>query len=259
MLQGVSVVRCIPCLVGLILMGLPIAASSQTETVLYNFPGSPTDGFQPAGGLVLDSSGNLFGTTAAGSETLCDLGEVYGCGIVYELVVKSPNVYTEKVLYSFGSNSPTSDGASPLAGLIVDGSGNLYGTTTYGGYGGSPVCLVDVGVDGCGTVFELVKSSGVYTENLLYTFMGTDGAYPFAGLTRDSSGNLYGTTLSGGACGHGTVFELVYSSETYTEKVLYSFGCTSGDGWAPYAGLVMDAAGNLYGTTERTDKNSGSL
>ena len=118
-------------------MGLPIAASSQTETVLYNFPGSPTDGFQPAGGLVLDSSGNLFGTTAAGSETLCDLGEVYGCGIVYELVVKSPNVYTEKVLYSFGSNSPTSDGASPLAGLIVDGSGNLYGTTTYGGYGGS--------------------------------------------------------------------------------------------------------------------------
>jgi uncharacterized repeat protein (TIGR03803 family) len=193
MLEGVSVVRCIPCLVGLILMGLPIAASSQTETVLYNFPGSPTDGFQPAGGLVLD------------------------------------------------------------------GSGNLYGTTTYGGYGGSPVCLVDVGVDGCGTVFELVKSSGVYTENLLYTFMGTDGAYPFAGLTRDSSGNLYGTTLSGGACGHGTVFELVYSSETYTEKVLYSFGCTSGDGWAPYAGLIMDAAGNLYGTTERTDKNSGSL
>ncbi len=249
MLRSAASVTCIPYLLGLILIGLPIAASSQTETVLYSFPGTPTDGFQPAGGLVEDNSGNLFGTTVSGSDTLCDLAEVYGCGIVYELV-KSPNGYTEKVLYSFGSSSPTSDGASPQAGLIMDALGNLYGTTTFGGYGGSSVCLIDVGVDGCGTVFELVKSSGAYTENLLYTFMGTDGAYPYAGLTMDSSGNLYGTTLSGGACGNGTVFELVYSSGIYIEKVLHSFRCTSSDGSAPYAGLVMDSAGNLYGTTE---------
>lgn len=246
MLRSVASVRCILCLLGLILMGLPIAASSQTETVLYSFASTPTDGFQPAGGLVVDSSGNLFGTTFSGSETLCDLGEVFGCGIVYELV-KSSNGYTEKVLYSFGSSSPTSDGASPQAGLIMDALGNLYGTTTYGG---SSQCFIDVGVDGCGTVFELVKSSSGYTENLLYTFTGTDGAYPFAGLTMDSSGNLYGTTYSGGACGLGTVFELAKSSGAYTERVLHSFGCTSTDGRDPYAGLIMDAAGNLYGTTE---------
>ncbi len=239
--------RCIPWLLELILMGVPVAARSQTETVLYSFASTTsTDGFQPAGGLLLDSSGNLFGTTVSGSHTLCDLAEVYGCGIVYELV-KSSNGYTEQVLYSFGSSSATTDGASPEAGLVTDAAGNLYGTTTYGG---SPNCLIDIGVDGCGTVFELVKSSNGYTENVLYTFTGTDGAYPYAGLTMDSSGNLYGTTYNGGACGLGTVFELAKSSGAYTEKVLYSFGCTSTDGWYPYAGLIMDAVGNLYGTTE---------
>ena len=247
--RGSVNVRRIPWLLGLILMGASVPARSQTETVLYSFGRTPSDGFGPAGGVLVDASGNLFGTTTSGSQTLCDLAEVFGCGIVYELV-KSSNGYTEKILYSFGSSSPTSDGASPQAGLIMDASGNLYGTTTYGGYGGSPVCLIDIGVDGCGTVFELVKSSSGYTENLLYTFTGTDGAYPYAGLTMDSSGNLYGTTYGGGACGHGTVFELASSSGAYTEKVLHSFGCTSTDGWDPYAGLIMDASGNLYGTTE---------
>jgi uncharacterized repeat protein (TIGR03803 family) len=230
----------------LILLGVSVPARSQTETVLYSFGSTPTDGYYPMGGLVVDSSGNLFGTTAEGSDTLCDLAEVYGCGIVYELV-KSSNGYSEKVLYSFGSSSPASDGASPQAGLIMDAAGNLYGTTPYGG---SPNCLVDIGVDGCGTVFELVMSSTGYTENVLYTFTGPDGATPYAGLTMDSSGNLYGTTYNGGACEHGTVFELVKSSGGYTKKVLYSFGCTSTDGWYPYAGVTIDAVGNLYGTTE---------
>jgi len=239
-------VRRITCLFGLILLGMSVAARCQTESVLYNFGSTPTDGYQPSGGLLMDSSGNLFGTTVAGSDTLCDLAEVYGCGIVYELV-KSSNGYAEKVLYSFGTTSPTSDGASPFAGLIVDTTGNLYGTTTYGG---SPNCLIDLGVDGCGTVFELVKSSSGYTENLLYTFTGPDGAYPYASLTMDSSGNLYGTTYSGGACGLGSVFELNKSSGGYAEKVLYSFGCSSSDGWDPYAGVILDSAGNLYGTTE---------
>lgn len=234
----------IPCLL-LILLGVSVPARSQTETVLYSFGNTTSDGTYPAGGLVIDGSGNLFGTTAEGSDTLCDLGELFGCGIVYELV-KSSNGCTEKVLYSFGSNSPISDGASPQAALIMDAAGNLYGTTTYGG---SSNCLVDIGVDGCGTVFELVKSSTGYTEQLLYTFTGFDGANPLAGLIMDSNGNLYGTAEGGGAYGYGVVFELVNSSGTYTEKTLYSFGASSTDGVGPVAGLLMDAAGNLYGTT----------
>jgi uncharacterized repeat protein (TIGR03803 family) len=227
-----------------------IPARAQTETVLYSFGSRPTDGYYPAGALVVDSSGNLFGTTAEGSNTLCDLAEVYGCGIVYELV-KSSNGYTEEVLYTFGSSSSTSDGASPQAGLIMDAAGNLFGTTTYGG---SSNCLVDIGVDGCGTVFELVKSSTGYTENVLYAFTGFDGAYPLAGLLMDSSGNLYGTTSGGGAYGAGEVFELVNSSGSYTEKVLYNFGASVADGQSPVAGVLMDAAGNLFGTT-----NSGGV
>jgi uncharacterized repeat protein (TIGR03803 family) len=230
----------------LILLGMSVPARSQTETVLYSFGSTPTDGYYPGGGLVVDSSGNLFGTTAEGSDTLCDLAEVYGCGVVYELV-KSSNGYMEKVLYSFGSSSPTSDGASPQAGLIMDAAGNLYGTTTYGG---SSNCLVDIGVDGCGTVFELVKSSTGYTENVLYAFTGFDGAYPLAGLLMDSSGNLYGTAQGGGAYGYGVVFELVNSSGTYVEKVLCSFGGTATDGTSPAAGLLMDSSGNLYGTAQ---------
>lgn len=205
---------------------------------------------------MMDSSGDLFGTTSLGSQTLCDLAEVNGCGVVFELL-KSSNGYTETVLYSFGSNSSISDGASPFAGLIMDAAGNLYGTTTYGG---SPNCLVDLGVDGCGTVFELVKSSNGYSEKILYTFTGPDGAYPYAGLTMDSTGNLYGTTYNGGACGFGTVFELAQSTAGYAETVLHSFGCTSTDGWYPYAGLIIDAADNLYGTTESAgDSGCGTV
>jgi len=235
------------CLLGLILIGMSIAVQCQTETVLHSFGGTVNDGFGPAGGLLVDASGNLFGTTAGGSTTLCDLGEVFGCGIVYELV-KSSNGDTETILYSFGTTSPTGDGASPYAGLIADAAGNLYGTTTYGG---SPNCLIDIGVDGCGTVFELVKTPTGYSESVLHTFTGLgDGANPYVSLTMDSSGNLYGTTYNGGACALGTVFELVKSSGGYTEKILYSFGCTPNDGSYPYGAVIADSAGNLYGTTE---------
>lgn len=236
---------CLASSLALISLAFAVPAGAQTETVLYAFGTTLDDGYEPAGPLLIDGSGNLFGTTTEGSVTLCDLAEVYGCGIVYELV-NSPNGYTEKVLYTFGSSSPTGDGASPYAGLIVDAAGNLYGTTTYGG---SPNCLLDIGVDGCGTVFELVKSSTGYTENVLYTFTGYDGAYPYAGLTMDSSGNLYGTASNGGANGYGVVFELVNSSGSYTEKVLYSFGASATDGATPLSSLVMDAGGDLFGTT----------
>ena len=145
--------------------------------------------------------------------------------------------YIPVSLYSFTGTS--GDGYYPYAGLIRDSAGNLYGTTYQGG------------AHGVGTVFELVNSSGSYSEQVLYSFTGTsgDGAYPYGGLVRDSAGNLYGTTEQGGIGGQGTVFELVNSSGSYTEQVLYSFADNGSDGYDPIAGLVWDSAGNLYGTT----------
>jgi uncharacterized repeat protein (TIGR03803 family) len=145
--------------------------------------------------------------------------------------------YTFTTLHDFDG----SDGATPEGNLISDSEGNLYGTTYFGG---SSNCS-----SGCGTVFELVNSSGSYTEKLLYSFRGGgDGQYPYAGLIKDSSGNLYGTTQGGGSLNAGTVFELVNSSGSYTENVLYSF-TGGGDGGYPASGLIMDSSGNLYGTT----------
>ena len=219
----------------LILFVLPLQA--QTETVLYSFAGAP-DGGTPSGSLVRDGSGNLYGTT--------QIGGASGFGIVFELVA-SEN-FKEKVLYSFAATG--GDGQGPEAGLVVDGSGNLFGTTQFGGT--STNCQF-----GCGAVFELVNSSGNYTEKILHSFTGTpDGQSPGA-LLIDGSGNLYGTTVFGGTSksstlcktGCGIVFELANNSGTYTYGVLYNFLLTGGDGINPAANLVIDSAGNLYGTT----------
>src|ERR1017187_6672638 len=146
--------------------------------------------------------------------------------------------YTESVLYSFKWGT---DGAEPWAGLARDAQGNLYGTTSVGG--GSTNCSPY----GCGTVFE-VDTTGNETVLHSFTRTGGDGAYPYAGLVRDAQGNLYGTTYEGGdpACNCGTVFKV---DTTGKETVLHSFTGTGGDGAYPYAGLVQDAQGNLYGTT----------
>lgn len=239
----------IPCVLGLILVGLPAEAWTQTESVLYSFGNFPGDSYGPGEKLLLDSSGNLVGTAFEGSETLCDGESAYGCGTVFQLT-PSANGYTENILYSFGSSSSISDGADPTAGLVSDSSGNLYGTTYYGGDFSLCPGGDDNGLFGCGTVFELEKSPTGYTESVLHIFEISDGAYPFAGLTIDSSGNLYGTAASGGVCGGGVVFELVKSPAGYTENVLHSFGCGSGDGSGPYATLVADSAGDLFGTAE---------
>jgi uncharacterized repeat protein (TIGR03803 family) len=225
----------------LIFATLSVPARAQTETVLYTFGSTPTDGYEPAAPLLIDSSGNLFGTTSAGgTAVLCpDPSGLNPCGTVFELVNSSGN-YTEKVLYNFAGLP--SDGFEPLAGLIADSAGNLYGTTAYGG---SNFC----GATTCGTVFELVKSSNGYTEKVLYMFTGYGGGFVFSTLVIDSAGNLYGTTNGGGVNGYGTVFELVNSSGSYTEKTLHNFGASATDGESPLAGLIMDAAGNLFGTT----------
>lgn len=206
---------------------------SYTEKVLYSFKGSTTnDGSLPLSDLVMDSSGNLYGTTSQG-------GAIDG-GIVFELVASNGS-YTENVLYSFKgepNGEPNGDGAGPQAGLVMDSNGNLFGTTEVGGHSSN------------GTVFELMNSSGNFTETVLYRFEGgDDGALPDAALIIDSHGNLYGTTSSGGTSNAGTVFELMNSSGNYTETVLYNFTGFNGDGRGPIAGVVMDTSGNLYGTT----------
>ncbi|MHB8654648.1 MAG: choice-of-anchor tandem repeat GloVer-containing protein [Terriglobia bacterium] len=221
------------------------SSGSYTERVLYNFRGGTDDGADPMGSLVLDSAGNLYGTTETGGASSIP-GTGSGAGTVFELV-NSSGTYTEQILHKF-TGSP--DGVFPLAGLVMDSSGNLYGTTQVGG------SIITNGYT-FGTVFELVNSSGSYTEKVLYNFGATsnDGSQPFAGLVMDAAGNLYGTTKYGGGSttcinvGCGTVFELVNSSGSYTETILHVFGSTVADGAYPIGGLMMDAAGDLYGTT----------
>lgn len=189
------------------------------ETVLHSFTGGQ-DGRFPYASLIMDDAGNLYGTTLDGGPE--DLGVVF----------KLDTGGNETVLYWFAGNA---DGAYPFAGLLRDHRGNLYGTTFMGGGHGC-------GGQGCGTVFKL-DSSG--KETVLYRFEELHGANPYGGLIHDSDGNLYGTTLAGGVFNSGVVYKLNRQGQ---QAVLYSF--TGGaDGAYPYATLVRDAAGNLYGTT----------
>ena len=187
-----------------------------TETVLYNFTGG-ADGSQPQGVLARDGAGNLYGTTQAGGTARA--------GVIFR-VDKFGN---ETVLYNFSGGS---DGKAPMAGLIGDAAGNIYGTTEYGG------------ISGIGTVFKLDKT---HKLTVLHSFAtgSTDGQAPVGGLIRDSAGNLYGTTQYGGASSQGTVFKIDASGHF---TILHSF--TGNDGGNPAAGLLRDSSGNLYGTTQ---------
>ncbi|HEX4158884.1 MAG TPA: choice-of-anchor tandem repeat GloVer-containing protein [Rhizomicrobium sp.] len=198
------------------------------ESVVYVFDGG-SDGYIPSGGLIADAAGNLYGTTEYGGGQGCSGG--YGCGTVFRL---APNG-SEIVLYAFAG---TKDGAQPVAGLIEDAAGNLFGTTLAGGGNG---CQENG--DGCGTVFEIAPDA---TETLLYKFTGgNDGGNPLGSLIADSSGNLYGTTYEGGSYGYGAVFKLAPGG---AETVLHAFA-SGRDGANPGCGLIRDKAGNLYGTT----------
>jgi uncharacterized repeat protein (TIGR03803 family) len=214
----------------------PKAGGGWTEKVLHNFSNYGTDGYQPLTGLIFDGAGNLFGTTSLGGRRSAICPD--GGGTVFELTPKAGGGWTEKVLYSLDDNAK---GLYPNAGVVIDGAGNLYGTTTAGGAHAS------------GTVFELTpKTGGGWTEKVLHSFGGgEDGYEPLAALILDAAGNLYGTTNAGGAHGVGTVFELTPKAggEGWTEKVLHSFLAYDKDGVQPQAGLIFDAADNLYGTT----------
>lgn len=203
-------------------------APDGTETVVHAFAGG-SDGASPQGGLIKDAAGNLYGTTEYGGTGYRDCTGGYGSGTIFKVAPDGQ----EKVLHSF-TGSP--DGCQPFGQLIMDAAGNLYGTTGWGGKSDCPPIY-------CGTVFKLSPDG---TETVLYSFRSHDGEIPEGKLIMDAAGNLYGTTVYGGAQGVGTVFKLAPDG---TETVFYSFCGSCSGGHSPYAGLLMDRAGNLYGTT----------
>jgi uncharacterized repeat protein (TIGR03803 family) len=209
--------------------------SSGKETVLYSFTSADQNALVAPSALIRDAAGNLYGTTQTGGDLSCSGGS--GCGLVFKLDSSGK----ETVLYSFSGGV---DGGLPVSSLVRDAAGNLYGTAETGGD------LTCAAGSGCGVVFK-VDSAG--KETVLYSFSGkTDGETPKAAVVRDTAGNLYGTTLSGGnlsqkcagGTGCGTVFKLTPSGK---ETVLYSFK-GGADGQSP-SGVIRDAAGNFYGTT----------
>lgn len=220
-----------------------ISAWAAHEKVLHNFVAFP-HGAYPQANLIADAAGNLYGTTSSGGR--------YGYGTVFELTPGKNNKWYQTVLYSFTGGS---DGANPVAGLVLGSAGNLYGTTAAGGTSGQQ-CYYSYNENSCGVVFELSPSKhGTWTESVLHSFAGypNDGQQPIGSLVFDTAGNLYGTTVAGGynsSYDGGTVFELMPGANgTWSEKILHNF--TGGaDGAMPSASLIFDSAGNLYGTTE---------
>ena len=218
-------------------------ATSAALTTLVNFNGS--NGAFPYAGVIADAAGDLFGTTQDGGAN--------GIGTVFE-IAKTGGGYasTPTTLVSFGGLN----GAYPYGGLIADAAGDLFGTTL----GGGPQWVAGIlgGNGGNGTVFEIAKTAGGYagTPTTLVSFNGSNGQNPQAvGLIADAAGDLFGTTLTGGANGPGTVFEIAYTGGGYasTPTTLVSFNGSNG-AW-PVAGLIADAAGDLLGTTSTGGAN----
>jgi len=213
------------------------------ESLLYTFTGQ--DGANPYAGVLRDNSGVLYGNTNGGGDN--------GTGVVFKLRPKATFCaavlcpWNETLPHIFGPYAG-SDGDSPYADFVEDGNGNLYSTTAYGGGPSN-------GGAGSGTVFE-IDSHGNYS--ILYSFAGppTDGLYVTAPVLLGADGNLYGTAAQGGTNGAGMVFELTPTQSGWTESVLYNFTGGS-DGANPFAGLIEDAQGNLYGTASGGGSGSG--
>ena len=210
----------------------PSSNGTWTETVIFSFSFEGNGGVIPGASVVFDKQGNLYGEAEGGAN---------GSGVIFELSPGANGVWTETVLYNFTGGTDGSSGF--LSGLAIDAAGNLYGTTQSGG------------TYNFGTAFVLIHgSNGTWTKKILHNFsQNNDGGLPYAeNLTLDSAGNVYGTTLNGGAYDYGVVFELVRGSNgSFSEKVLHSF--TGGDGGSgAEGGLTFDASGNLYGCTANT-------
>jgi uncharacterized repeat protein (TIGR03803 family) len=175
----------------------PAANGSWSYNVIYFFGVAP-DGFLPAGEFVFDKQGNLYGATGSGGGTATSCPD-YGCGTVFELAPQNNGTWTESVLYRFQGGN---DGGNPYAPVVISSEGNIYVATNAGGH--PQTC----GGYGCGTIEELTLSgSGTWTGNVLVHFGASPGLTPYAGLTSDANGNLYGTTNQGGNTGNGLVFE----------------------------------------------------
>jgi uncharacterized repeat protein (TIGR03803 family) len=199
--------------------GLVYMCKAGALTTLYSFTGGSTDGAYPYGGLTIDAKGNLYGVTYGGGSS--------GAGVVFEMTPNGGS-WKEKVLHSFAAG--TSDGCYPGATPASDKEGNLYGTT-YG-----------CGSFGYGTVWKLSRQG---KETVLHSFAGgaADGEYPFAGVTPDANGNLYGDTTAGGKDGYGTIYELNNQG-----KLVLLHGLTESEGKTPSGSVVRDLKGNLFGT-----------
>jgi len=220
--EGKRVMRTWVAAAGLLTVGMG-AAHGTTLTTLASFTGVKGAylGSDPRAGLLLDDSGNLYGTTSSGGSG--------GRGTVFKLT-KATNYSFATLLNFIGTN-----GGGPVADLMADGNGNLYGTTMSGGSLYS------------GNTFKLTKTGSSYTASTLATFTGNNGEAPASGLIADASGNLFGSTNGGGANGYGTAYQLVKSSTGYTTKTLANFSEASGGN--PFGDLVADDSGNLFGTT----------
>ena len=260
-------------------------AQSQTYSVIYNFTGKGSDGATPYGGPILDRAGNLYGTTnlggrygsgsvyrlsptgsswtytslyslkgqsdgagpAFGSLAMAPNGALFGTtegggffGTAFEVCACLPG--RETVIHSFGTGT---DGAQPIGGAALDAAGNVYGTTSLGGTNGN------------GTVFEIKRSGQTWTESVLYNFAGgSDALNPVAGVTLDANSNIFGTASQGGANGVGAIYELSPSGSGWKETVIYNFQGQN-DGQNPVGGVIIDSAGNLYGTTFDGGINGG--
>ena len=239
------------CGCGTVFEVLPKAGGGWTEKILHNFNHDGKDGYAPeTAALTIDASGNLYGTTPLGGRETTSVCPG-GCGTVYELTPKAGGKWTERILHSFDT---TGRGHIPLAGVIFDTAGNLYGTTIKGGSG--KLCVNKH--TSCGTVYELTPKAGGndWTQTTLYSFdeNGGDGYYPDSNLIFDAAGNLYGTTDYGGDSVGGTVFELMPTGGGWTEMIVHSFS-GSPDGLFPMGGVTLNATGNLYGTTYRGGTN----
>lgn len=266
---------------------------SWTETVLHSFPDPlTTDGFNPDGDLTFDHAGNVYGTTVAGGS-----GNPYGCfgsgcGVVYQLT-NSQGSWTENIVHQFTGGS---DGGNPFAGVLLDQAGNIDGTACVGGvstsaglafqisasdwvetaiydfqgvqdgkcpYGLTPDATGNLygtsaasGSWGDGAVYELSPGQGGWNFASLYQFTsGTGGSSP---LTRDSAGNLYGTTFSGGGYNYGTVFKLTQSGGSWTYSSLHDF-TNGGDGRYPGGQVVVDSSGNVYGVAADGGASGGGI
>jgi len=208
------------------------SGSTWKETVLHSFADiSGSDGYYPYGALVFDAAGNLYGTTQAGGK--------FNGGTVFTLKL-SNGKYTYKVIHGFVTSS--SSAYQPYAGLVVGKNGYLYGTTYYGGL-----------VWNAGAVYQMRQVSGVWLFSVIYNFLGSSlGQFTESGLAVDGAGNMYGTTYQGADFNLGGVYKLTAGTNNkWTQKIVYSFrSYAKKDGAYPYfAGVTLDAQGNIYGTT----------